>query len=97
MDKKQQPILDKICVLYNREGRIVHTHREVTMPGGRTVTDDEVEAHGKELATAAGHDIRALSALRVAAEDYDESSAYRVDVEKKELVKQHPPTVPVVG
>jgi hypothetical protein len=87
------PVADKICVLYNSDGLIVHTHREVTYSGGQPRTDDEVEKHAKAHATKAGHDISALSTMQVRTEDYD-ASAHRVDVAKKRLVSMTSPQAP---
>jgi hypothetical protein len=89
LKKMPEPISHKICVLYNAEGAILHIHRVVTLLGGRTVPDEEVEARAKELASEAGHDIAVLHTLRVAAERYDRLATYRVDVAKKELVRTH--------
>ena len=90
----EQPVPSKICVLYDpRDGRVVHTHRVITMPGGQEITDAEAEARAKERAKQAGRDIRGLSALRVAHEDCDGSSQYRVDLAEKKLRKLERPPV----
>ena len=89
---------EQTCVLYDpRDGRIVHTHRVVTLPGGRKVTNEEVEARTKEIAKQTGHDISGLHAMHFAANAYDASAVYRVDVTTKKLVKLEPsewPTTP---
>jgi hypothetical protein len=92
-----KPISNKICVLYNSDGRIVHVHREVTLLGGQIFTDAEIEARARKLAMAQGHDTDALSALRIAGNDYERSAVYRVDVATKELVKQDGVTNAVIG
>lgn len=92
-DSLNKPVSNKICVLYDaQDGRVVHTHQVLTMPGGRIVTDEEVEESAKDRAKRAGHDISGLSALRVAAEDCDCSSQYRVDLATKKLQKVERPT-----
>jgi hypothetical protein len=85
-----KPVSEKYCVLYDpRDGRIVHAHHYVVMPGGgREMTDDEVEARAKESAKQVGHIIDDLSALWVTAMDHDNAAAYRVDIATKKLVKR---------
>lgn len=86
------PVSNKVCVLYDpRDGRIVHTHRVITMPGGQDVTDEELETRAKERARQVGRDVSGLSALRVAPEDCDGSSHYRVDLATKKLRKLERP------
>ena len=89
-----KPASTKICVLYDpQDGRVVHTHSVVVLQGARDVTEAEVEASAKDRAEKLGHEIAGLSTLRVAAEDCDRSSQYRVDLETKTLKKiQHPTT-----
>jgi hypothetical protein len=90
--KSLQPSSVKICVLYDpKDGRIVHTHRVFTLPGARMATDEEVEERAKTRATQAGHSVSGLSTLHVAAEDYNASNVYSVDLAKKQLVKHEPP------
>jgi hypothetical protein len=99
-DSVKKPISDKICVLYDPlDGRVVHTHRVLTMPGGRDVTDEELEERAKDRAKRAGHDIKGLSTLRVTSDVCDCSSQYRVDLATKKLQKlerrphrAHPPS-----
>jgi hypothetical protein len=88
-----KPVSDKVCVLYDpKDGRVIHTHRALTMPGGRDVTDEELEACAKDMAKRAGHDITGLSSLRVPGEDCDGSSQYRVDLAMNKLQKlERPP------
>ena len=93
-DSLNKPVSNKFCVLYDpRDGRIVHTHNVITMPGGQDVTDEELEERARDRAQRAGHDISGLSALRVAAEDCDGSSQYRVDLAQKKLQKLERPTL----
>jgi hypothetical protein len=66
---------------------IVHSHRVVSFFGGRLLTDEVVEEHAKAQATAAGHNITYLRALRVAGEEYNSSFVYHIDVANKKLVK----------
>jgi hypothetical protein len=95
-----KPISDRICVLYNLDGHILHTHREVIFPGARNRTGDELEARARELARARGHDIGALNALRFERKDPSSvyrSFIYRVDVATKTLVSLDAATDAIVS
>jgi hypothetical protein len=88
----EKPVSQKICILYDpRDGRVVHTHSVITMPGGQEVTDAEVVARAKECAKQAGHDVASLTALRIEPDECDGSSQYHVDLANKKLQKvPHP-------
>lgn len=87
-----RPVSKKTCVLYDpQNGSVVHTHSVVVMPGGRDVTDQELEERAKDRAKRAGHDIANLRTLPVAAEDCDGSSMYRVDLTTRKLHKLERP------
>ena len=82
----KKPGPGKICVLYDpQDGRVIHTHRVITFPGGQEVTDSEAGARAKERATQAGHDVRSVGTLLVADDDCDGSSLYHVDVAEGKL------------
>jgi hypothetical protein len=82
-----KPVSEKFCVLYDpQDGRIVHTTHLVVMPGGREMTDGEVEARAKETAKQVGHIIDGLRVLWVTTMDKDNVAAYRVDIATKKLV-----------
>jgi len=84
-----KPISEKTCVLYDQQdGRIVHTHIAIVMPGGMEMTDDELEARAKERAKQVGHVVDDLGALHLAPKDHDNAAAYRVDVVNKKLIKR---------
>jgi hypothetical protein len=86
------PVSEKVCVLYDpQDGRILHTHRVIRMPGGQDSTDEEIAAQAKDCAKRAGRDISVLNTLRVAAEDHDGSSHYRVDLTNMKLQKLERP------
>jgi hypothetical protein len=89
MEKKSrlETVAEKVCVLYDSTGRIVLTNFVVTLSGGRTATDAEVEARARQRAEGLGHDPASLSALHVAAKDCADSAVYRVDVATKKLLK----------
>jgi len=75
-----ETVSDKICVLYDpSDGRIVHTHRSTTLASGKIKSDEEIEARAREIATEAGHDVKALHILHLAPEAYDASKMLVVD------------------
>jgi hypothetical protein len=92
-DLANQPVFNKVCVLYDpKDGRVVHTHRVLTMPGGEDVSDEELEARAKDMAHRAGHDVTSLWTLRVPGEECDGSSQYRVDLAMNKLQKLERPS-----
>lgn len=93
MDNKlRKPISDKVYLLYNERGDIVHTHRVVSLRGGKVINDEDGEKRAKDRAKTAGHDLTILRTLIVSGEEYDSASHYRVDVSSKKLVRttRHP-------
>jgi hypothetical protein len=82
-----KPESDKLCILYNQDGYILHIHRVVSFPGSHTMTAGDIEVAAKARASKAGHDVSKLSALQVSGDKYDGSSLYYVDTKRKELVK----------
>lgn len=96
--KAVQPESVRMCLLYDpKDGRVVHTHQVVTLPGGRHVTDGEVEARAFSRAAQTGKDTSKLRALHVSPADHDFSSIYRVDRKSKKLVKVPMPPNPRLG
>ncbi len=91
--KNIEPESEKICVLYDpKDGRIAHTHEVITLPGGRKVDDEEVEARAFKRAAALGKDTSKFKALHVKApKDHDRSSMYRVDPNSLTLTKLRRP------
>jgi hypothetical protein len=86
-----RPEEEKLCVLYRgADGKIVHTHRVTTLPGGRRLNDAEVERRARELAARRHPDRhlaqRELKALHVNPEDFQHGVRYRVDLEAGKLV-----------
>ena len=80
---------ERICILYDSEGRIHHTHRHVSLHD--TLAPARVEecarkaaAHVRTRWKAAAVD---LHALHVAAGDFDLSKRYRVVVPERRLVE----------
>ena len=90
-----KPVSNKVCVLYHRnDGCVAHTHRVLIIPGGRDVTDEEVETRARDMAKLAGHDITSLRTLQVPGKQHDGASHYQVDVATNKLKKlERPPAL----
>lgn len=83
-----QPVSVKTCVLYDpSDGRVVHTHRVVTMPGGQESNDEEVAERAGDCAKRMGHETNGLHVLHVGPDDCDGVSQYRVDLTAMNLQK----------
>jgi hypothetical protein len=84
-----RPVSEKTCVLYDaRDGRIIHTHHLVVMPGGREMTDEEFVRRAKEGAKQAGHSVDELSVLRFTGIDPNNIADYQIDLAEKKVVKR---------
>ena len=81
----RERISNKVCVLHDATGRVVHIHRAVTLAGGRIMTDDELKERTRERAKAAGLDVSALSTLQVDGEKHEDLCNYRVDIATGQL------------
>ncbi|MET0751978.1 MAG: hypothetical protein ABWZ66_01330 [Pyrinomonadaceae bacterium] len=71
----------KLCVLYDpRDGRIVHFHQVITLPGGTEDSTAEIEETALETARE-HHDISRLRVLHTTPEEfgYDAKKSYRVN------------------
>ncbi len=83
-----EPESVKTCVLYHySNGRIIHTHQVVTLPGGKIVEDSEVESRAFAMAKKAGHDVSKIKALHVSRKDYVEDRSYKVDLRSLRLTE----------
>jgi hypothetical protein len=87
-----QPEEEKLCVLYRTtDGKILHTHRVTTLPGGRRVDDAEVERRARELAARRHPDRhlaqRELKVLHINPAEFQHGVHYRVDVKAAKLVR----------
>jgi len=86
------PEEEKLCVLYRAtDGKIIHTHRVTTLPGGRRLDDAEVEGRARELAARRHPDrhlaLRGLKALHVNPAEFEHGVRYRVDLQAGKLVR----------
>ena len=90
-----KPVPKKVCVLYDgKDGRVLHAHRVLTMPGGHDVSDEELETRARDMAKRAGHDIISLSTLRVPGGGHDGPSHYQIDLATNKLKKlERPPAI----
>jgi hypothetical protein len=87
------PAKEKVGVIYHPlNGGIVHTHRIVTPTSLQVLPDGELEARMRTVATQLGHDVTGLATLTIAAEAYDPSARYKVDVTTHQLVQLDRPT-----
>jgi len=77
------------CVIYDKkDGRIIHTHQIMTLPGASPPTEAELEAEARKLASRiAGKPMSAIAGLPVKTEDLQIGTDYRVDLKKKVLRK----------
>jgi hypothetical protein len=83
-----QPEDEKLCVLYDpATGRIIHTHRVTTLPGGRKFDDAEMERRIRERSVSSGREVSGLALLHVDPKTYKMGTVYQVDVGAKKLVE----------
>jgi hypothetical protein len=77
------------CVLFDPDdGEIRHVHHAVTIEGAAVKSQEAVEARARELARESGLGDKGLHALHVDASELELGQAYRVDPEKRRLVKR---------
>lgn len=77
-----------ICILFDpADGRVFHTHRVITLPGGKKLTPEQVEQRTLHLAEKLHIDASKLSLLHVPPEQYKASVAYKVDPQSRSLVE----------
>ena len=83
-------------VLYDpADGRIVHIHRTVVLPGGRMPDNVEIENHARDrLSTAHGRrhkkhlvDVSRLEGLHHPGDDLQPHRKYKVDVARGRLIE----------
>ena len=78
---------ERLCVVYERSsGEIVHTHRVVTLEGGREPDEDEMAAYAVSLASRRRGSEDGLETLHVASDALQPGRRYRVEHEHKRLV-----------
>jgi hypothetical protein len=76
-----------VCILFDRhDGRVVHTHRVVTLPGGKKLSTEQVEKRALELARKLHLDVSKLGVLHVPPEQYKASANLKVDIHSHQLI-----------
>jgi hypothetical protein len=82
-----EPESVQTCLIFDpANGRILHTHHVVTLPGALPVSREEVERRAWKRAADAGLDPSRLAAIHVDSERLNRSASYRVDVPTMNLV-----------
>ena len=77
----------KCCVLFDpADGKIVHTHRVVTMEGAEETPAHNLEERARHLAKGFGLDVGSLELMHVNASDLQPGVIYRVDRDKGCLI-----------
>lgn len=92
-------IADRLAVVYDRSGRILHHHRVTTLAGGRVRTDEQVAeaalAHAKD---SRGDDLApGVAVILIAPSEFTAGHTHRVDVGARRLIStpiQLPPLRP---
>jgi hypothetical protein len=78
---------NKIVVVYDKEGRIVHVYDWSTFEGTKVPTEYQMENEAIEIAVRATSRPRSeFAALHTQAEHFLKDIEFRVDVQKKVLV-----------
>src|SRR5688500_9979587 len=78
----------QVCIVYQRRsGKIVHVHEVLTLRGGETPTNEQVEARAVELAATKLKDRAALATLHVDPATLRPGIVYKVNVKARKLVE----------
>lgn len=89
---KGKPLPDessRVCVLFDpKDGRIVHVHGVTILPGGKHVSEAEVEGRTRSCASALGHSITGLRHLHVPMSAVKGGGGFRVNAEGTGLVSR---------
>lgn|SRR6185312_2812806 len=78
-----------LCVVYNEAtGEIIHSHQIVTLPGAAPPTAKELEEEALTLASGNSNKPKiGMAVLPVRIDDFKPDGIYKVDLNKKCLVK----------
>jgi len=75
------------CVVYRKsDGKIVHSHSVIVLPGAKEVTKDEVETRARRIANGKGHNNADLSVLHVDRTAMRPNEKYKVDVNNRTVI-----------
>jgi hypothetical protein len=83
-------VAERVCVVYHPDtGEIVHIHQAVTLRGGATRAEQEIEARALELALSSvkGRDRSKMKTLLVEPKHFERFKTYKVDIKKRHLVE----------
>jgi hypothetical protein len=81
-----EPVTVSLYAIYdNEDGRIVHLHRIVIYPGGRTVDTDEGAQRALRLAAKRGYTQSKFMVLKIEDKNFSPYKLYSVDLDSKRL------------
>ena len=86
--KRAAPIVsDKVALVYDATGKIVHIHRVTTLKGGRARSDEEIVRAAREHGSRGHHSIPAsgTEVLLGEAHELKPGHVHRVDVTTRSL------------
>jgi len=81
------PVREKVGLLYDRSGRIMHAHRITALRGGKMVDEKGLEKRTLELAKRRNLSTAKLKFLSVSPKEFGVSGQFRVDPKSGRLVK----------
>ena len=77
-----------VCVIYDpASGRILHVHHDIALPGGRPASENEVEGAAMVQLRKRGSHSEQLQALHVKPDELQPRARYRVDPQRRVLVR----------
>jgi hypothetical protein len=81
----------KVCVLYDpKDGRVVHVHGVTVIPGGKPVSEAEVEQRAIAHAKALGRVVHGLKSLHVPISAVGHRGTLKVNAQGTGLVRPEP-------
>jgi hypothetical protein len=85
----------KVCVLYHPgDGRVVHVHGVTTLPGGREISDAELEQRTIAHAKSSGHPVHELRSLLVPISAIRQGGGLKVNGDGTAITAPEPPAHP---
>jgi hypothetical protein len=89
--KMIEPKTVKTCVLYDSsDGRIIHTHQAIILPGAAEIGDADMESTARTIAKSKGLNVSKAKTLHVSSKKYDLNRRYKVDTKSKRLIQLQP-------
>jgi hypothetical protein len=77
--------VDRVVVYDGKDGRVIHVHDSVTLPGGHRPSKDDLERTALSHARKR-HADATLHVLQVNPDEMKEGTSYRVDPAKRQLI-----------